>query len=493
MESLEFLSAAAMAAMETSLSSDVPVDPVKTTAGDAAKTAAENAIAPGAELNGVVVGVSGDDVFIEFGARSQGVITRTQLGRETPVEIGRQLAVVADKYEHDSGLWICRTRGSVQRANWESLKIGALVEGRVTGLIKGGLEIDLQGLRGFMPGSQCSLGPMKDISVLLNERVRCQVIEIDKRGKNIVVSRRALLEKERAAAREQLKGELAVGQVRRGVVKNITDFGAFVDLGGLEGLVHIRDLSWGMVEKVTDVLTAGQEIDVKVLKIEAKRNRISLGYKQAQPDPWVDIGERYPVGNQVKVRVVRLADFGAFAEIEKGIEGLIPISEMGWSRVVKSSDVVKVGQEVNCVVIRVEPDKRRIALSMKRAQPDPWAGVLESFPAESMVPGKVTRIADFGAFVELVPGVEGLIHISEMSEKRVRTCADVVSVGQEVEARVLGVDRENRRISLTLKARPELAVAAAPADDDGKLDHKPMPKKKRAKPLRGGLSSHFEW
>jgi small subunit ribosomal protein S1 len=482
-----------MEALEASLSSDVPADPVNPSALDAARTSAENALAPGAELNGVVVGVSGDDVFIEFGARSQGVILRSQLAKEAGVEIGRQLSVVADKYEIDSGLWICRPQGSVQRADWASLKIGSIVEGRVTGLIKGGLEIDLQGLRGFMPGSQCSLGPMKDISVLLNERVRCQVIEIDKRGKNIVVSRRTLLEKERAAAREQLKDELGVGQVRRGVVKNITDFGAFVDLGGIEGLVHIRDLSWGTVEKVTDVLTAGQEIEVKVLKIEAKRNRISLGYKQAQPDPWVNIADRYPAGTELKVRIVRLADFGAFAEVEKGVDGLIPISEMGWSRVGKSADVVKIGEEVNAVVIRVEPDKRRIALSMKRAQPDPWAGVLESFPAESMVPGKITRIADFGAFVELVPGVEGLIHISEMSDKRVRTCADVVSVGQEVEARVLGVDKENRRISLSLKKKVEMDYAAAPADDDGKPDQKPMPKKKRTKPLRGGLSSHFEW
>jgi small subunit ribosomal protein S1 len=330
---------------------------------------------------------------------------------------------------------------------------------------------------------------MKDISVLLNERVRCEVIEIDKRGKNVIVSRRHVLEKERAEAREKLLTELAVGQTRRGIVRNIVEFGAFVDLGGVEGLVHIRDVSWGTVEKVSDVLSPGQEIEVKVLKIDSKRERISLGYKQAQPDPWKDVAARFPLGTDVRVRVVRLADFGAFAEVEPGVEGLIPISEMGWGRVHRTSDAVTVGAVVPAVVIRVEPEKRRLALSIKRAQPDPWAGVLESFAVDSWAPGKVTRVTDFGAFVELVPGVEGLVHISEMSDKRVRAAGDVVSVGQDVQTRILGVDQENRRISLSLKRKPELAEVPPEAVPD----RKHAQKKKRTKPLRGGLASHFEW
>jgi small subunit ribosomal protein S1 len=273
------------------------------------------------------------------------------------------------------------------------------------------------------------------------------------------------------------------------VVRNITDFGAFVDIGGIEGLLHISDLSWSTVEKVTDVLSTGQEIDVLVLKVDKERNRISLGYKQAQPDPWTSVGERYPEGTALKARVMRVADFGAFAELEPGVEGLIPLSEMGWNRVGRVSDRVSVGDMVDTVVIRVEPKKRRLALSMKQAQPDPWEGVLEGFTEQSLVKGRVTRLTDFGAFVEVAPGVEGLIHISELSDRRVKTCADILQEGQEVEARVLGVDVEKRRISLSIKQVKEPAEALA--GDAG--SEPPPPPKKRKKPLRGGLSSHYEW
>jgi len=260
-----------------------------------------------------------------------------------------------------------------------------------------------------------------------------------------------------------------------------------VDIGGMDGLLHIRDLSWGSVEKVSDILEPGQEIEVRILKIDTQRDRISLGLKQCLPDPWKNVEDKYPVESAQKVRVVRLADFGAFAELESGVDGLIPISEMGWTRINRTSDVVTVGDLVDVVVIRVEAGKRRIALSMKQAQDDPWAGVHESFEPNSIVKGRVTRLADFGAFVELVPGVEALIHISELSESRVRTCADVVQVGQEIEAKVLGVEQENRRISLSIKAltarSQETTVTAEPAKTP----------KKRKKPLRGGLSSHFDW
>lgn len=449
---------------------------------------ASESVAPGTELTATIVGLCDDDVFVEFNAKSQGVLSRSQFGKKESVEIGRRVDVVVERYDDDGGLLIVSRKGTIQRATWVNLSVGMLVDARATGLVKGGLEMDLQGIRAFMPMSQVSPTPMKDISILLNEKIRCEVIELDRRGKNVLLSRRKPIERENAEAREKLKAELEVGQLRRGVVKNITTFGAFVDLGGLEGLVHISDLSWSTVDNVSDVLSSGQEIEVIVLKLEPKRGRISLGLKQAQPDPWTNVAERYAVGTSLKARIIRVTDFGAFAELEPGIEGLIPLSEMGWTRVRRSADAVSTGDLVDVVVIRVEPERHRLALSMKQAQPDPWDGVLEGFDVQSLVNGRITRLADFGAFVEVAPGVEGLIHISELSDQRVRSCGDVVQVGQDVEARVLGVDRENRRISLSLKRAKEPTQALE--SDPSEPAKKP---KKRKKPLRGGLSSHFEW
>jgi small subunit ribosomal protein S1 len=449
-------------------------------------------VAQGTELVGTVVGISDDDVFLEFGPKSQGVLPRTQFGKKEPVEIGRRVDVVVEKVDPDSGLIQVNRKGAIQRATWTNLAVGNLVEGRATGLIKGGLEIDLKGIRAFMPGSQADIHPMKDISVLLNQNIKCEVIELNRKHKNVIVSRRKVLEREMEQQREQLKAELQEGQLRKGIVRRITEFGAFVDLGGIDGLLHIRDISWGTVDKVTDVLSVDQEIEVMVLKIDKKKDRISLGLKQALPDPWQGVAERYPVNEKVKARVVRLADFGAFAEVEPGIEGLIPISEMSWGRIRNVSEAVSAGDVVDCVIIRAEPEKRRIALSMKQAQADPWAGVLEGYTPQSLVKGKVTRLTDFGAFVELTPGVEGLIHISELSDKHVKSCSEVVRVGEEVETRVLGVNPENRRISLSIKA-----VHAPTGDGEAAIEHadnqRHQKQKTRKRPLRGGLASHFEW
>ncbi len=447
--------------------------------------------APGSELIGRIVACNDDEVFLEFGPKLQGILPRAQVKEGESVEVGQRMSVMIDRHDKEADLLILRRKGAVQRANWDSLAKGMLLEGRVTGLIKGGLEVDFNGIRGFMPVSQASASPMKDVSVLLNERIRCEVIEVERRAKNIVVSRRKLIEREQAQAAEQLKEELAVGQVRKGTVRNITEFGAFVDLGGLEGLVHIRDVSWGTVDKVEDVLSLGQEVEVQVLKIDMKRGRISLGFKQTQPDPWDHAEKHYPVGTTLKVRIVRIAEFGAFAELEPGVEGLIPIREMSWTRVQKTSDVVNPGDMVDVVVVALDQPKRRLSMSIKQVQGDPWEGVLDGFEPNSLAKGTVTRLADFGAFVELIPGVEGLIHISELSDRRVRSCGEVLKVGQEVETRVLGIDKEERRISLSLKQvkAPDQATAAM-ADANSEP---PQPPKKRKKPLRGGLSSHFDW
>ncbi|MBI3833684.1 MAG: S1 RNA-binding domain-containing protein [Planctomycetes bacterium] len=451
--------------------------------------AVEN-LAPGVELVGTISGLTDSDIFVQFGVKSQGVMPRTQFGKKEPLSVGRRVDCVVEKYDEESGLLMVSRKGAVQRATWTNLTVGMIVEGRATGLIKGGLEVDLKGVRAFMPASQVDHAPMKDISTLLNQNVRCEVIELDRRHKSVIVSRRKVQEKEAAENREKIKAEIEPGQVRKGIVRSITDFGAFVDLGGVDGLVHIRDLSWGMVAKVTDVISAGQSVEVMVLRVDREKDRISLGLKQVTPDPWKDVSNKYPVGTSLKARILRIAEFGAFAELEPGVDGLIPISEMGWTRTKKTSDAVSVGGMVDCVVIRVEEDKHRIALSMKQVQEDPWAGVLDSFSVNSLVSGKVTRIADFGAFVEIAPGIEGMVHISEMADHRVKSCNEVVQVGQDVETRVLGVDRENRRISLSIKAVQAPTVADMEAVPAG-LPQKSQ--KKRKKPLRGGLSSHFEW
>lgn len=444
-------------------------------------------LAPGTEITGTVASFTDDEVLLEFGPKAQGVLPRSQFGKKETVEVGRRIDVVVEGLDTSSGMLTVNRKGAAIRASWTNLSVGAVVQGKVTGMNKGGLEVDLNGIRAFMPASQAASSPMKDISVLLGETVKCEVVELDRRNKNVLVSRRKLMDKEAAEKRAQLKDELEVGQTRKGIVGNITDYGAFVDIGGMDGLLHIRDLSWGSVEKVSDVLEPGQEIQVRILKIDTERDRISLGLKQCLPDPWKNLEDKYPVESAQKVRVVRLAEFGAFAELESGVDGLIPISEMGWTRINRTSDVVAVGDLVDVVVLRVEPGKRRIALSMKRAQEDPWAGVHESYEPNSIVQGRVTRLADFGAFVELAPGVEALIHISELSESRVRTCADVVQVGQEIEAKVLGVDQENRRISLSIKA------LKAPSQDATVTAEPAKKPKKRKKALRGGLSSHFDW
>jgi small subunit ribosomal protein S1 len=447
----------------------------------------DNGAAPGSDLTGTVVGVSGDDVFLQFGAKTQGVLPRNQFGKNEAVDVGRRVDVTVERYDGEAGLLIVNRKGAIQRATWTTLTVGSLVEGKATGVIKGGLEISLKGIRAFMPASHADVHPMKDTSELLNQTFTCEVIELDRRNKNVIVSRRNVMQRDREAAKRKLKAELEAGQLRRGIVRRITEFGAFVDLGGIDGLLHIRDLSWGTVEKVEDVVHVDQEVEVKVLKVDENRERISLGLKHALPDPWNGAAEKYPEGTRLKARVVRLANFGAFAELEPGVEGLIPISEMSWSRLKHAGEAVSAGDVVDCQVIRFEGQKRRIALSMKQAQPDPWDVALDGFTPNSMVQGKVTRLADFGAFVELVPGVEGLVHISELSDRRVRTCADVVREGQEVEARVLGVDKESHRISLSL--RPADAGGGPAADPAGEA----RPKKKRKKPLRGGLASHFDW
>ncbi|HRR86449.1 MAG TPA: S1 RNA-binding domain-containing protein, partial [Phycisphaerae bacterium] len=328
---------------------------------------------------------------------------------------------------------------------------------------------------------------MKDISLLIGEHVRCIVTQVDRTTCDLIVSRKKYLEKEAHERRRQALGSLIEGDIRSGTVTNLTEYGAFIDLGGVDGLLHMTDISWGRVRDPREVLQVGQPIRVRILKINHETGKVSLGLKQVKPNPWDGIETRYPKDRRLKAKVARMADFGAFLELEEGVDALLPIGELSWSKHVNHpSDVVKIGDEIEVVVLKVDPEKKRISVSLKQTQENPWATVEARFPVNAKVKGKVVKVLDFGAFVEIAPGVEGLVHISELSEKRVKAVGDVVSEGQEVEVRVVRLDVSGQRISLSMKPEQKTPLKSAEA---AKLDKK----KARKRPLRGGLSSHFEW
>jgi len=447
--------------------------------------------AAGGTGGGVRVGriteVVGEDVFVELDDQSKGTVPLAEFTRDDPPTVGREIHVVFQHYNPSGAIQVLSKRKAERELTWLRLKPGEIVEGRVTAMNKGGLEVDIGGVRAFMPASQCDIHRMRDISTLLSLTIRCEIVEVNRGRGEVVVSRRNALIREREETRKRMLEEIQEGQVRRGVVGNLAEYGAFVNLGGVDGLLHISDMSWGHVRKASDFLRSGQEIEVKVLKVDRAKGKVSLGLKQTRPNPWDSVETKYPVGTKVRGRVTHLAEFGAFVELEDGLEGLVPLSEMSWvRRVRKPSDIVQENAVVDVVVLSIDRDKRRLSLGMKQAEADPWAGVTEQFPRNALVPGKVLRLTEFGAFVELRPGVEGLIHISEMSQKRINSPRDVLEEGKEIQVRIIGVDAEKRRISLSLKPAPPETAAPARAEPE-------KPKPKRKKPLRGGLASHWDW
>lgn len=437
---------------------------------------------------GRVVAVRGDDVFVEFGGKDQGVVSASQFADEGVPAVGDTVELQVEGYNESEGLLELSRQGAVQSATWSSLEPGRTVEGRVTALNTGGLELDVNGIRAFMPISHIELNRVEDLSPYVNCKMQCRVLEVNRKEKNVIVSRRELLREEADASRKETLNSIQEGAIVHGRVKNIMPYGAFVDIGGTDGLLHISDLSHSRVGKVDDVVKVGQELDVKILQIERENGKIRLGLKQVAPDPWENITEKYPVDTLISGRVTRLADFGAFVELETGVEGLVPMGEMSWERRIgKASEVVNEGDTVKVRIINVDPNKRRIGLSLKRVGDDPWMGASTRWPADSIVDGRVTRLADFGAFIELSQGVEGLVHISEISHEHIRTVGDALNEGQQVSCKVLEVDEDKRRISLSIKE------AAAP-DASAQMEEPPMPpseeprrRKKRKKPLKGGL------
>ncbi len=420
----------------------------------------KKALQVGDLVTGEVVHVGEDIVVVNAGLKSEGLIPASQFKDEQgelTVKVGDRVEVVVEQVEDGFG----ETRLSREKANrmkaWEELERAfegqAVVKGVLTGKVKGGFTVTLDSIRAFLPGSLVDVRPVRDPSYLEGKELEFKVIKLDRKRNNVVVSRRAVVETEMSAEREALLSTLEEGQIVKGVVKNITDYGAFVDLGGVDGLLHITDLSWKRVKHPSEVVNVGDEIEARVLRYDRERNRVSLGLKQLGEDPWADLNRRYPEGTRVFGRVTNLTDYGAFVEIEEGVEGLVHVSEMDWTnKNVHPSKVAQVGDEVEVMVLDIDPERRRISLGMKQCQPNPWEEFAANHNKGDRIKGKIKSITDFGVFVGLEGGIDGLIHLSDLSwsrpgEEAVRD----FKKGDDIEAVILAVDPERERISLGIK------------------------------------------
>ncbi|HEV2616936.1 MAG TPA: 30S ribosomal protein S1 [Candidatus Acidoferrales bacterium] len=414
--------------------------------------------AGGGEIfDGRVIAVTDLGVVVDVGAKFEGLVPAQEFLDTGGIHFqsGDAIAVERLPEQKDGYVLLSHVRAHRRRV-WEQIekshREGLTLTGKVVDRIKGGLVVDI-GIRAFLPASQLDLRPVHDLEAWKDRDVECRVLKLNRKRGNVVVSRRVILEEEQRKQREAFAETLSEGTIVTGKVKNITEYGVFVDLGGLDGLLHISDLVWGRIAHPSEVVSAGQEIQVQILKFDKEKMRISLGRKQLLPDPWVTVPERFPVGMHLHGKIVGLTDYGAFVHIEAGVEGLVHVSEMSWSKRLKHpSKMVKVGDEVEVVVLELKPEQRRISLGLKQTSPDPWAGVVEKYVTGSLVSGRVRNFADFGAFVELEEGVEGLIHISDFSwTERVKHPSEKLKKGDTVEAKVLKIDGEHRRISLGLK------------------------------------------
>ena len=441
---------------------------------------------------GRVIAVNGDDIFMDMGGRHDGLLPAEQFSDDPLPEVGDEIEVTIEGFDADNGLVKLSRQGAVLAATWDSIAVGQTVEARATGYNKGGLELVINGIDAFMPISQVDTMHVEDLKPYVNTKLECLVQQIDFNKESVVVSRRELLKLRAAEAAEKLWETLAEGQIVQGRVRSIMPYGAFVDIGGVDGLLHVKDLAHGRVEKVEDVVHVGQELELCILKLDREAKRVGLGLKQTLQDPWDDAEVKWQPGSTVSGRVVKLMDFGAFVELTPGVEGLVPIGEMSFRRIGHPREVVQVGDMLKVAVMAVDIEAKRISLSLKQAGDDPWQGAAVRWAEGSVIEGSVTRVADFGAFVELTPGVEGLVHISELSPKRVATVASVVSPGQAVQAKVLEVDEERQRISLSIKQLQESDAGPAAMSLADYEKQTPASKSKNDtnnKPLKGGLDS----
>ena len=438
------------------LAAEQELGAINTDAGAEAYAGMEG-LEAGKVVTGKISQVNDQEVLVDVNFKSEGVISRNEFKDDEVPEVGSEIEVYIEKLEDEDGrLVLSKQKADFVRV-WERIhqafENNEIVKGTLTKRIKGGVVVDLFGIDAFLPGSQIDLRQIPDINALIGQEFELKVIKVNKARRNIVVSRRVVLEEQRNSQRDKVLENLEKGQVRKGIVKNITDFGAFIDLGGVDGLLHITDMSYKRISHPSEVVKLGDEVEVMVLDFNDKKERISLGMKQLRPHPWKDIAARYPEGMVVKGKVVSITDYGAFVELEDGIEGLIHVSEMSWTQHVKHpSKILAVGQEVEAVVLKVEEEQERIYLGLKQLEEDPWEQSDKELPPGARVVGEIRNLASFGAFVEIKDGVDGLIHVSDMSwTKKINHPSEMVKKGDKVECVVLAVDKEKRRISLSMK------------------------------------------
>jgi small subunit ribosomal protein S1 len=408
-------------------------------------------------ITGKVLGLSKGLVTVDVGFKSEGMISHSEFPEaEKDLQIGDEIEVFLERVEDNNGIVVLSKEKANKIKIWEKLvtafEAEEIIEGIVVAKAKGGLTVDI-GLKSFLPGSQIDLRPVRNLEKLIGEKFEMKIIKMNKKRGNIVLSRRILLEEERKQARAGTLTKMEEGNQVEGIVKNITDYGVFIDLGGIDGLLHITDMSWGRVNHPSEMFAIGDKVTVMVLKYDKEKERVSLGLKQITPDPWVDVDNKYPVKTRISGKVVSITDYGAFVELEKGIEGLVHVSEMSWSRHVKHpSKMVSIGDTVEAVVLTLDKEKKRISLGMKQIEPNPWDSIEEKYPIGTEVEGLVRNLTDFGAFIELEDGVDGLIHISDLSwNKKIKHPSEVLKKKDKVTAAVLNIDKEACRISLGIK------------------------------------------
>jgi small subunit ribosomal protein S1 len=424
----------------------------------AEKDAAQALTAEEAVITGTVVKITDKHAVVDIGLKSEGLIPLDQVLDHTGAPkfaVGDVIEVVVEREEKEGGYLVSYEK-ALRHKVWDKLEEAANtktpVKGMVVSRVKGGLTVDI-GIKAFLPGSQVEVRPVRNLDGYIGTEIEVRVIKLNKKRGNVVISRKEILEEEQNEKKTITLSTLEEGSVFTGVVKNLTDYGAFVDMGGLDGLLHITDMSWGRLTHPRDLVNVGDEIQVKVLKFDKEKQRVSLGFKQLSPDPWLDATERYPVGAHVKGRVLSVTDYGSFVELEQGIEGLVHVSEMTWSKRMKHpSKLVKPGDEVETIILSVNPTDRRISLGMKQLQDNPWEQLEEKYPIGAVIEGRVRNLTDFGAFIEIEDGIDGLVHVSNLSwTKRIKHPSEVLKKGEKVKAVVLGVEPENRRLSLGVK------------------------------------------
>ena len=408
-------------------------------------------------ITGRVIGINEKEILIDIGFKSEGIIKRDEFSEDALPDIGEKLDVYLEKMEDESGKTVLSKEKADFLRRWTKLReiheTGEIISGRIVRRIKGGMVVDLDGVQAFLPGSQIDVRPVKDFDKYIDTDMDLRVVKFNEFRKNVVVSHKAILEESLAVQRDELFSKLEIGSIMEGRVKNITDFGVFIDLGGIDGLLHITDLSWGRVNHPSELIGLDDSLTVKIIDFDKDKKRVSLGLKQLTPHPWENVKESYPEDTKISGKIVSMTNYGAFVEIEPGIEGLIHVSEMSWTRHVKNpSEMFSLGDEIEAIVLAVDTEERKISLGAKQLQSDPWDQIEEKYIVGTIVKGKIINVTQFGAFVELEDGIDGLIHVSDLSWTRIiRHPKEIIDKGKKVEVRVLEISRDNRRIALGLK------------------------------------------